>query len=99
METIDVEITMPIEAFDKLEMLKELYQLTKGNTAIDAVIQSIEPGIKPVNPRYNAILNGLVIDAILNRQLVPMPSTMDEVELPDSQDNNGNIIDITGFMK
>lgn len=99
METIDVEITMPIEAFDKLEMLKELYWLTKGNSAIDAVIQSVEPGIKQANPRYNAILNGLVIDAILNRQLVPMPSTMDEVELPDSQDNNGNIIDITGFMK
>lgn len=72
METIDVEITMPTEAYEKLCSMQDLYVFIKTPKGVDEKLQAISPGIRPANPKFNAILNGLVIEAMMNHELVPV---------------------------
>lgn len=80
METIDVEITMPAETYEKLCSMQDLYVFIKTPEVVDEKLQAISPGIRPANPKFNAILNGLVIDAMMNHELVPFAFDDDDYD-------------------
>lgn len=86
METIDVEITMPTEAYEKLCSMQDLYVFIKSPEAVDEKLQAISPGIRPANPKFNAILNGLVIEAMMNHELVPLAFDDDDYDVDDEDD-------------
>ena len=80
METIDVEITMPTETYEKLCSMQDLYVFIKTPEVVDEKLQAISPGIRPANPKFNAILNGLVIDSMMNHELVPFAFDDDDYD-------------------
>ena len=80
MDTIDVEITMPTEAYEKLCSMQDLYVFIKTPEEVDKKLQEISPGIRPANPKFNAILNGLVIDSMMNHELVPFAFDDDDYD-------------------
>ena len=85
METIDVEITMPVETYEKLCSMQDLYVFIKTPEVVDEKLQAISPGIRPANPKFNAILNGLVIDSMMNHELVPF--AFDDDDYDDDDDD------------
>ena len=85
METIDVEITMPTETYEKLCSMQDLYVFIKTPEVVDEKLQAISPGIRPANPKFNAILNGLVIDSMMNHELVPF--AFDDDDYDDDDDD------------
>ncbi len=85
MEMVDVEITMSTEAYKKLCSIQDLYVFIKSPEIVDRQLQELSPGIRPANPKFNAILNGLVIEAMLNHEFVPLAYD-DEIETDNDDD-------------
>ena len=79
MDMIDVEITMPADTYAKLQSMQDLYVFIKSPEVVDEKMQEISPGIRPANPKFNAILNGLVIEAMMNHEFVPLSDCDDSM--------------------